>query len=85
MKEKGKERSQFYYTSPAANFASEGLDASQSIPIKPSIIEMQEPMKTVLFRPNLSGSQATESAPGMAPPVKAETTPPVWEEVGVPM
>ena len=37
MKEKGKERSQFYYTSPAANFASEGLDASQSIPIKPSI------------------------------------------------
>jgi hypothetical protein len=38
MKEKGKERSQFYYTSPAANFASEGLDASQSIPIKPSIL-----------------------------------------------
>jgi hypothetical protein len=37
MKEKGKERSQFCYTSPAANFASEGLDASQSIPIKPSI------------------------------------------------
>ena len=37
MKEKGKERSQFYYTSPAANFASEGLDASQSIPIKLSI------------------------------------------------
>jgi hypothetical protein len=37
MKEKGKERSQFYYTSPVANFASEGLDASQSIPIKPSI------------------------------------------------
>jgi hypothetical protein len=40
-------------------------------------IEMQEPMKTVLFRPNLSGSHATESAPGMAPPVKAETIPPV--------
>ena len=38
MKEKGKERSQFYYTSPAANFASEGLDASQSIPIKPSML-----------------------------------------------
>jgi hypothetical protein len=37
MKEKGKERSQFYYTSPAANFASEGLDTSQSTPIKPSI------------------------------------------------
>jgi hypothetical protein len=37
MKEKGKERSQFYYTSPAANFASKGLDASQSILIKPSI------------------------------------------------
>jgi Mg2+ and Co2+ transporter CorA len=42
MKEKGKERSQFYYTSPAANFASEGLDASQSIPIKPSIMEVRQ-------------------------------------------
>jgi hypothetical protein len=38
MKEKGKECSQFYYTSPVANFASKGLDASQSIPIKPSIL-----------------------------------------------
>jgi hypothetical protein len=38
MKEKRKKRSQFYYISPVANFASKGLDASQLIPIKPSMI-----------------------------------------------
>jgi hypothetical protein len=47
--------------------------------------EMQAPIKTVFLRPNLSGNQAIESAPGIAPPVKEETIPPVCEEVGVPI
>jgi hypothetical protein len=48
-------------------------------------MEIQAPMKTVFFRPSRSGSQATESALGFAPPVKAETIPPVSELEGVPM
>jgi hypothetical protein len=54
MKEKGKERSQFYYTGPTANFASEGLDASQSIPIKPSIYHFHRdvlPKEDTIVRP----------------------------------
>lgn len=48
-------------------------------------VEIMAPMKTVILRPYLSGSHATESAPGMAPPVKADTMPPVSEAVGIPM
>jgi hypothetical protein len=47
--------------------------------------EMQAPMKTVNFRPRRSGSQAIDIAPSMAPPVKEDTIPPVWEAVDVPM
>lgn len=47
--------------------------------------EMTAPMKTVFLRPKRSGSHATESAPGMAPPVKDETIPPVSDALGIPM
>lgn len=46
--------------------------------------EITPPMKTDFFRPKLSASHDTASAPIIAPPVKDETMPPVSEAFGLP-
>jgi len=61
-----------------------GIFAAPACNAQP-IVEMTAPIKTAILRPYLSGSQATERAPRIAPPVNDETIPPVSEAVGVPI